>query len=212
MRVIDGHRDMIEADRKRRREARKERLRFIMLECKEPGKVFHAAVRWYALRDKWETDSRAEFILYSSMVQLLAQEFSPEWIAREFPAVKEYKGHTWGAKDYTTSMRALRESVPFDGEEEKVNTFLWEWDNPLIMNFVIAGFFIVDELRAARGECSIMEEWADNMGVKVYHSIKVEGGKEIMIDDKGRSLGRVRRPHGKLKVVGKRTHRSLSER
>lgn len=203
MRLIQGTREQAEARRQELADKKKARYREIMLESKDPQKVFHAAARWYGMRQKWEGDSRAEFILYSSMIQLLAQEFSPEWIAREFPAVKEYKGHTWGAKDYTTSMRALRESVPFDGDEEKVNTFLWEWDNPLIMNFVIAGLFIVDELRAANGEPSIAEAWADEMGVKVYHSTKVENGKEIMLDDKGRSLGVVKRPRPRhIRAVG----------
>ena len=211
MRVIDGHRDMIEADRKRRREARKERLRFIMLESNDPAKVFHAAARWYVMRDKWETPSESEFGIHNSMVQLLAEEFSPAWLAREFPAIKTYDGQRYGGKDYFTSMRVLQESEPFDGDIVKVQDFIWSWHNFTLGGFMLAGIHILDELRAMEGKTSIMEEWADIMGVQVYHSIKVEGGKKILLDEKGRSLGRMYRPHGNLKVVEKRTHRSLSE-
>lgn len=170
---------------------RKERLREIMLECDEPAKVFHAAARWYGMRKKRETPSHSEFILYSSMIQLLAQEFSPEWIAREFPAVKEYKGHTWGAKDYFTSMETLREGIPFNGDESRVHDFLWEWDNPVIMGFVIAGLFLVDELRAEKGEVSLMREFADMHGIQTFHSCKVDRGRPILLDSNGRSIGRM---------------------
>lgn len=201
MELIHGHKDRTEQRKADKREKRKARYREIMLEGSEPGKVFHAATRWYSMRDKWETDSKAEFILYSAMVKLLAQEFTPAWVAREFPAIKEYRGHTYGAKDYTTSMRALRESVAFDGDEDKANDFLWQWDNHWIMGFIIAGITIVDELRAGMGQRSLCEEWASDMGIKVYHSTKVEGGKEIMLDEDGRALGVVKHRHSHLKAI-----------
>lgn len=212
MRVIDGHRDMIEADRKRRREARKERLRFIMLECNDPQKVFHAAVRWYALRDKWETPSKSEFGLFSSMIDLLAQEFSPEWIAREFPALKHYKGHKYRCRDYYSSIKALQEAEPFQRDPEKVLAFLMNWQNVPLMRFLGAGWDIMDEISTEDGEPTITEQLAKETGTPLFYVVDVGGGKEIVIDEKGRSLGRMRRPRGKLKVVGKRPRRSLSER
>ena len=174
-----------------------------MLESKDPQKVIHAAVRWYGMRPKWETDSRAEFILYTAMVKLLAQEFSPDWMLREFPPRKYYKGARWGMKDYFTSMKAVENAAPFAGDEEAVNSFLWEYDNDLLREFVVAGLFLLDELRAAKGEPSIAEAWADEMGVQICHSTRVEGGKEIMLDDKGRSLGVVKQPRPRhIRAVG----------
>lgn len=202
MELIQGNREASEQNKADKRKARRDRWREIMLASNDPQKVFHAAARWYASREKWETDSKAEFIIYSAMVKLLAQEFSPEWIAREFPAVKEYKGHTWGAKDYTTSMETLQGAEPFNGDEGKVNEFLWGWDNHVLMGFIVAGMTIMDEIRAMRGERSMVEEWAEDVGVKAYHSVKVNGSQEIMLDEDGRSLGVVHRKRPRhLKAV-----------
>jgi hypothetical protein len=183
------------------RAARKRRLRAVMLESQDPQKVFHAAVRWYAMRDKWETDSKSEFALYDSMLQLVADEFSPAWLAREFPAVKEYKGHTWGAKDYYSCMEVLEASRAGTWTREDVQSFLWGWDNLLLIGFTVAGFHLVDELRAMQGEPSIMEAFAHDMGVKVYRSVKLDNGKEIMMDEDGRSMGVVRKRHKHLRAV-----------
>ena len=194
MKVIQGTKEQTEARKQARADRRKARYREIMLQSNDPQKVIHAAVRWYGLRAKWETDSRAEFILYTAMVKLLAQEFTPEWVQRDFPPRKYYKGARWGMKDYFTSMKAVADAAPFAGSEEAVNLFLWDYDNTLLRSFVMAGLFLMDELRAAKGETSLAEEWADEMGVQVAHSTRVEGGKEILLDDKGRSLGVMKKP------------------
>ena len=87
---------------------------------------------------------------------------------------------------------ALAGAVPFDGDEEKANSFLWAWDNFLLAGFAVAGLLLLDEVRAERGECSIMQEWASKNGVRTYRTMKADG-KEILLDDHGRSLGVVRR-------------------
>lgn len=201
MKLIRGTKEQADKRKSDLRAARKARLRTIMLEGTDPQKVFHAAVRWYAMREKWETDSKAEFCLYNAMLQLVAENFSATWLVQEFPPVKEYYGHTWGAKDYYTSLRALRKANKGTWDREHVQTFLWEYDSPLLIGFTIAGLYLVDELRAMQGESSLMESFAHDMGIKVYHSTKIENGKEIMIDEDGRSLGVLRKPHKHLRVV-----------
>lgn len=194
MKVIQGNREATEARRQAIADKRKARLRYIMLESNDPQKVFHAAVRWYGMRNKWETDSQAEFMIYVSMLKLLAQEFTPEWVQRDFPPTKVYDGARYGMKDYYTSVKAVRNAAPFDGDDDKANSFLWDYDNDLLREFVIAGMNILDELRAANGEVSMMEEWADSVGVQVVHSARVDGGKEIILDDQGRCLGVAKKP------------------
>ena len=201
MELIRGAKELADKRKSDLRAARKARLRTIMLESRDPQKVFHAAVRWYAMREKWETDSRAEFTLYNAMLQLVSEEFSPAWLAREFPAAKEYKGHTYGAKDYYTSMEVLRAASKGTWTSEDVRSFLWGWDCPSLIGFTIAGLYLVDELRAMQGEPSLMESFAHEMGVQVYHSTRLENGKEIMIDEDGRALGVLRKPHKHLRVV-----------
>ena len=123
MELIHGTKEQADKRKSTRRAARKARLRTIMLESMDPAKVFHAAVRWYSMREKFETDTKAEFVIYNSMLQLVSEEFSPEWLAREFPAVKDYKGHTYGAKDYYTCMETLRAARPWTSTED-VQLFL----------------------------------------------------------------------------------------
>lgn len=194
MKVIQGTKDETTRRKQERADRRKARYREIMLEGTDPQKVIHAAVRWYGMRAKWETESQPEFILYTAMLKLIAQEFSAEWVERDFPPCKNYKGARWGAKDYFSSKKAVENAAPFAGDEEAVNSFLWDYDNDLLREFVIAGLFLLDELRAAKGETSLAEAWADEMGVQVAHSTRVEGGKEILLDDKGRSLGVMKKP------------------
>ena len=194
MKVIQGSREATEAKLKAVADKKKARYREIMLESKDPAKVFHAAVRWYGMRQKWETESQPEFMLYVSTLKLLAQEFSPEWVQRDFPPRKFYKGARYGMKDYFSSVKAVADAAPFDGDDDKANLFLWDYDNDDLRGFIMAGLFLLDELRAANGEASMAEEWADEMGVQVVHSTRVEGGREIMLDDQGRSLGVLKRP------------------
>ena len=194
MKVIQGSREATEARRQTIADKRKARYREIMLESNDPQKVFHAAVRWYGMRNKWETDSGAEFMIYVSMLKLLAEEFTPELVQREFPPTKFYKGARYGMKDYFTSRKAVENAAPFDGDDDKANSFLWDYDNDLLREFVVAGLFLLDELRAANGEVSMAEEWASEMGVQVAHSTRVEGGKEIILDDQGRCLGVAKKP------------------
>ena len=202
MKVIQGSREATETRRRELADQRKARYREIMLQGKDPAKVIHAAVRWYGMRAKWEGDSKAEFSLYCAMLRLLAEEFSPEWVLQEFPPCKEYQGARWGAKDYFTSRKAVENAAPFAGNVDAVNSFLWEYDNDLLREFVMAGLFLLDELRAAQGRPTLAEAWAKETGVQVYHSIRAEGGKEILLDDKGRSLGVAKRPRPKhIKAV-----------
>ena len=201
MELIQGTKEQADRERESKRAARKARYRDIMLNGQDAGKVFHAAVRWYSMREKWETDSETEFCLYNAMLQLVADEFSPAWLAREFPAVKDYKGHTYGAKDYYTCMETLRKYAGHAWTREDVQSFLWGWDCHSLIGFTIAGLYLVDELRAMQGEPSLMESFAHDMGIKVYHSTKIENGKEIMIDEDGRSLGVLKKPHKHLRVV-----------
>ena len=202
MKVIQGSREATEARRQAVADKRKARYRGIMLESKDPAKVIHAAVRWYGMRDKWETESQPEFILYTAMLKLIAQEFSAEWVERDFPPCKEYQGARWGEKDYFTSRKAVENAAPFAGKVDAVNSFLWEYDNDLLREFVIAGLFLLDELRAAKERPTLAEAWAKETGVQVYHSIRAEGGREIMLDEKGRSLGVAKRPRARhIKAV-----------
>lgn len=191
MRLIQGGKDRLEA----RKQRRKERLRYIMLESYEPALVFHAAVRWYCLRKKHETEPRGEFVFYCSMLQLVAQEFSPEWVAQEFPATKEYDG------GYSYCMDVLANAEPFDGDDERVADFLSEWDNALIRGFMVAGMTIMDELRAQQGKPSLMAEWAAEHGIRTYHALTLDNGKQIILSDDGKVCRRLRKSHKHLKAV-----------
>ena len=137
---------------------RKQILRYIMLEGNDPAKVFHAAVRWYGMRRRNETDPLAEIYFHRAMMQLLAGNFSPEWIAREFPATKEYNGAAYGCKDYYSSMAALAGAEPFNGDTDKARDFLWNWYNPLIMEFVVAEMTLLSEFAEEQGKLEGLAE------------------------------------------------------
>ena len=174
----------------------------IMATEKDPGKVFHAGVRWFSMRDRQHLDPEAEFKIHNMLLEILALNFSPEWIAREFPAEKEYKGHKWECKDYFSCMDALANSSSFNGDTAKVLEFLWDWHNWTLNKFTLAGLSIADDIRAMAGEPSCFEQFATENGITTYHTAKTEDGKTIVIDDKGRVTGRIRKHIPRyLKVV-----------
>ena len=185
MELIQGRKDDLEA----RRERRKERYRRVMLECRDPRKVFHAAVRWYGMRKKGETDSEAEFELYQAILGFVAH-FPPAWIATEFPAKKVYDGRKFGCKDYYSSMETLREAKDFNGDVDALNDFLWDWLNNDTIGFVIAGMTLVDELREMRGMPSMMVEFMESQGVHPIY--EKEGG--MLFDHNGQFLCKKKKP------------------
>ena len=192
LKVLAGMRDEKEARAKKKKEI----LRRIMLHCKDSKKIIHAAVRWYALRDKWETDSEGEFKLFNALLNIMAQ-FPPSWIAREFPATKDYDGDVWGCKDYFSSMEALREVDSFCGDSMKLHEFLWDWRNEAITEFVIAGMALLDELRVINGQASCVVEFLTENGVNPYY-MQNDGA---IYDHEGTFVGKARKPRH-LHVVG----------
>lgn len=190
MKLIRGFREWIERDKKAQQERRKTRLRYVMINSRDAQKQIHAAVRWYGLRSKWETDSDIEFRMYNAVLQMMAC-YSPEWIAREFPADKEYDGARYEMKDYYSSMDALREAKPFECDSRNVQEFISNWLNQDLMMFYIAGIQLVDELRACQGQISLMEEFMELHGVQPYHIETDAAGNEIVFDGQGNFAGKV---------------------
>ena len=184
LKLLLGRKDEIEA----RKERRKERLRSIMLDSSvDDSRVLHAAIRWYGLRRKHETDSLAEFGIYDEVLGMLAN-LPPSWIAREFPAEKEYDGDRRQSKDWYSSVNALRSCGSFNGNTQKLLDFLWDWNNRSIRQFVISGLLLIDELRALQGQESLAVEFADAYGIPVYRQ---RGA--AFFDGEGKFVGRVQK-------------------
>jgi len=183
MELIKGRKEEID----RRQERRKESLRRIMLHSKDHQKAIHAAVRWYGMRQKWETDSQKEFFILEAVLTLMAKN-TPEWIAREFPPMKQYDGERWGTKDYYSSVEALADTKPFGGDEVALMAFLMEWGNVDIIRFCVAQMTIIDELRALDGQEPVLVEFMESQGVPSY---KMHGG--ALFDRGGRFIGKEKR-------------------
>ena len=134
------------------------------------------------------------FRAFDALLQAIATT-SPEWIAREFPADKVYGE---GMRNYYSSMEALRCAEPFQCNEDSVLVFLMEWGNHDISAFVAAGLMIVDTLRAAKGQKSMMVEFMEAQGVRPYY-IRKDG---LMFDADGKFVGKARkaRPRWARKV------------
>lgn len=195
LKLIDGNGSRVEQRKADKKKFLMDRYLLVMEESKDITKVIHAGVRWFAMRERWGNgDPAVEYLLYNKLLDAIAEYFSPKWIAREFPAEKEYTGHKWQCKDYFSCMEVLRAASPFNGDSRKVLRFMWEWYNCTVNQFTIAGITIIDELRAMQGECSCMAAFARENGIATYHTTKTRDGKEILLDDGGRIVGRVRKP------------------
>lgn len=182
MQLIEGRKDELD----RRKERRKATLRRIMVYGKDSQKAIHAAVRWYGMREKWETDSNMEFFLFTAVLRIMAKK-SPEWVATEFPAEKNYDGNKWGVKDYYSSIEALTGTKPFDGNEDALLAFLMEWDNMDIIRFCVAFMLIMDELREQQGKKPVLIEFMESHGV--HPQYMQEDG--TVYDHEGNLVGKV---------------------
>lgn len=137
------------------------------------------------------------FSVHGLVLAMLA-ELSPAKIVELFPQQKLFDGEKYGCKDWYSSVAAVEKyggNCPFGGDTEKAQHFLLEINDRLLINYVVSGIMLVDDLRRFQGEKSVLEEFFEQEGKKlpVYHMVDGNKGK-IFVDENGRKVGDAKKP------------------
>jgi hypothetical protein len=147
------------------------------------------------IREEAEYDFAFANLVISMMATLTPKEFM-----NIFPIEKEYDGHKWGMKDYFYTMEYIKTLDLDKPIGEKIFDFLWEYMNEDITRFMIKLLQFTSRLRQLEGKPTLVEEFADMMGIKTYKLFRDEKGREFLLDSETGKTMRVK-PKRRLKLI-----------
>ncbi|WP_425447779.1 hypothetical protein [Dethiothermospora halolimnae] len=150
----------------------------------------------------YSKEEAIETFNFISTVSSLIGSLTPKEFENLFPIEKDYDGAKYEVKDYFYTkeyLRKLDEDKPIS-EQTDTQEFLYEYHNWDIGLFVVNTMSCMSSIREFEGKMSLMEEFAEDMGIKTYTLHKDGNGKEFLFDKETNKTIRVSRPK-RLKVV-----------
>jgi hypothetical protein len=118
-------------------------------------------------------------------LQELMSTLTPAELFTIFPLKKEYDGKKWQTKDYFYSMQSLEEFGLDTRIGDSIQDVLWEYWNDDIRQFVVGRMSVYDDLQRLRGEPTIAQQWADEVGLTTYQlQTDPHSGKRFMLEPK----------------------------
>ncbi|HDK7140050.1 TPA: phage infection protein [Clostridium botulinum] len=139
---------------------------------------------------------------FVEIIKDLMSLLTPREFMQLFPIDKEYKGYRYSMKDYFYTINYIKDFDQDSSIGDKILEFLWEYHNWEITNFNVELMCSVSKLRKFQGEPSIMEEFAETMGIKTYTMHIDAKGKQFLFEKETGKTIRVNKPKEKhLKVI-----------
>ncbi|CAM2998720.1 hypothetical protein HAHI6034_11160 [Hathewaya histolytica] len=139
---------------------------------------------------------------FIEIIKDLMSLLTPKEFMQLFPIAKEYKGHKFNTKDYFYTINYIKEFDKYSPVGEKILEFLWEYHNWDITEFNVEFMCSVSKLRKFKGEPSLMEEFAETMGIKTYTMHTDDKGKQFLFDKEVGKTVRINKPMKRhLKVI-----------
>lgn len=158
-------------------------------------KLVNHGVRAGALMRDYDESARAEnaqdrFVFFEAVKSYISI-LTPRQFMQVFPVGKTYDGEQWQSKDYFSTMEAVEAhglDIPIG---DKVDEFLWDYWNPVILDFVVNETCIASRLYREQTGMGIAEQWCKEQGIPTYrHCVDPDTGAEFMFDaDSGRTIG-----------------------
>ena len=131
-------------------------------------------------------------------IKAYMEEITPQELMQMFPLEKVYNGQKWGSKDYPFAMKILRQHGLDKPLGKNVQELLWDYMSDEITDFVVATMVSMDKIRRYAGEQTLIEEFAEERGVKLQvftMTTDGEGRKWLTNDETGeRQRVKVKRP------------------
>lgn len=146
----------------------------------------------------WE-DSQYYFGFADGIIKLISV-LTPSEFMNIFPIGKDYTGHKWEMKDYFYTRDYIRTLDPNKRLGENALGFLWEYMNDDINDFNVEVMGYVSDLRRMQGESSLMDEFAQIMGLKTYTKYTDEKGREFILDKENGKTIRVKKAKSRTKL------------
>lgn len=139
---------------------------------------------------------------FASTIKGLMATLTPKEFTELYPIAKEYDGHKYDAKDYFYTkdyIGTLDQNKPIGDE---ILHFIWEYHNWELTEFNVEIMRCISRLRRLEGQPSLMEEFANEMGIKTYSMHKDQNGNQFMIDNETRKPIKISKPKAKhLKII-----------
>jgi hypothetical protein len=123
-------------------------------------------------------------------------ELRPSEFINIFPIQKTYDGRRYECKDYFSAMEYINSLDPNAPIGNNIDDFLWEYHNVHTRMFNAKRFTMIDSIRRAEGQPSMIEEF---FGVKPMRKYTDDRGVEYMLDSEGRTH-KIRKQH-KFKII-----------
>lgn len=144
--------------------------------------IFYGVKMINTMKDEiLDEDLIYNFKLINSIIDMMST-ITPKEFINIFPIKKDYKGYKFDIKDYFYTIDYLK-TIDLDTPiGDKILDFLWEYVNDDIHEFVVKMLLTMSHLRQMEGKPSIMEEFADMMGIKTYKVYTDDKGKKFLYD------------------------------
>lgn len=140
-------------------------------------------------RSNGTDDSETAWAVLIELIILFIGKLTPQEFMTVFPVSKKYDGNRWETKDYYYTMEYL-DGIGMNTEiGDNVLELLFDYVNPHITRFALRHIEAHDFMRKLDGHPSIAEEWAEEIGIRIYHKYTDEAsGKQFLVDRDGRTV------------------------
>lgn len=136
------------------------------------------------------------------VIKSLMANLTPVEFMNLFPARKDYDGHKYECKDYFSTMEYIKKLVPNNPIGAEIDNFLWDYMNTETHVFLVNVYGAVSDMRQLNGHPGLMEQWAQENGIKTYAMHTDDKGREYLLDRETGKTMKVKRPKPRyLKVV-----------
>lgn len=139
---------------------------------------------------------------FGELIKACMSLLTPSEFINTFPIDKEFKNHKYEFKDYFYTKDYIAKLDKDKPIGKEINMLLWEYTNMQLTKFNIRLMGYISDLRQFQGKSSLMQEWADIMGIKTYTQYKDDKGIEFMFDEEtGKTTKLVKPKPQYLKVI-----------
>ncbi|AIQ19573.1 hypothetical protein H70357_24835 [Paenibacillus sp. FSL H7-0357] len=120
-------------------------------------------------------------------------QLSPNEFENIFPIEKKYDGEKNGWKDYFFTKNAIAEIGENTPILEKINDFLWDYQNWDVSHFMVNNMSLISDIRRVQGQKGLMEEFMDENDVPYYTMHTDEKGKQYLENSQTGEVTKVRK-------------------
>lgn len=117
--------------------------------------------------DIQDADDAVEFYDMANLLKLMMMNLTPIEFMNLFPITKEFDGARFGYKDYYSAKAFIDQLEPNESIGEAIDQLLWEYHNSDIMMYFLKIISLIDFIRVASGEKTLIESFLEEEGIDI---------------------------------------------